>query len=161
MMLLEISEDLTDEQMAQLGQSLADVEAILAFPINLTPRERKSLQTMGDRSLPFVEKTVEIASANPDLVPEYLKVDRLNRYFELSNELFSVLSKLSRLREKAEDARYVAGAQSLAWARKFYRYLKVASVSGVPGTDAFVQELSKRYHQKPRKPEEQPESPPQ
>ncbi len=159
MILPEISEELTDEQMTQLGQSLTGMEAILAFPINLTPRQRRSLQTMGDRSLPFVERTVEIASKNPDLVPEYLNLDRLNRYFELSTELFSVLSKLTRLREKAEDAHYVAGAQALDWSRKFYLYLKSAAKAGVPGTDNYVQELSRRY--KPRKRKETDETAPE
>jgi len=39
---------------------------------------------MGDKSIPFVEKRLELAGTNPQLVPPFVNVEKLRKDFELA-----------------------------------------------------------------------------
>ena len=59
-----------NEHLNALNTALKDV---LVF--NLTAEERQSLRIMGDKTLAFVQKSIEYAKANPALVPAYLDMN--------------------------------------------------------------------------------------
>lgn len=151
MFIPEISGNLTVEKKDQLLQLLKEIETGLDFTLNLKPLERRTINKMGDRSKPFVDKALEIVSQNSELIPEYLDKDEFRKYYDLSQYLFSLLILMAKLTEKIEDTMFVAGAQAVDWSLKLYEYLKIASRGGVPGTDQLVAELAKRYQYRANK----------
>jgi len=75
----------------------------MSFLINLTPEERSNLPKMGDKSIPFVEKTLELAVTNPQLVPPFVNVEELRKDFSLAMELRDILIIVKQLYEKLDD----------------------------------------------------------
>ena len=74
----KISFELTEEAYGQIAQSIRALDSQLTFAVNLTPDERKNYQTMGDKSIAFVEKSVQYTDERPDLVPPYLDIPGLS-----------------------------------------------------------------------------------
>lgn len=141
-----ISAEITAEAMDLLEQNLREVETNLSFTVNLSPEERSTLPKMGDRSVAFVDKALDLSLKHPDLVPRYLDVAELQRDLELARKLKRLLNILEPLTERVSDTYIAAGAEAFAAARNFYRSVKGAATAGVPGCDTIAAELGKRYH---------------
>lgn len=140
-----ISAEISDETVTQLIQHVKEIEKQLPFVINLTPDEIRALPKMGDKSLPFVEKSLEFAQEYPEFVPPYLDVPELQRDLALSKKLKRLINVLQPLTEKVCDTYYAVGAEAFTAARTFYKSTKNASGLSVPGSDAIAVELGKRY----------------
>ena len=140
-----VSAEISDETVGQQVQRMKDIELDLPFIINLTIEERKTLPLMGDKSIPFVEKSIEFARQEPKLVTNFLDVDELARDLALARQLKKILNVIEPLYEKVQDTYLAVGSEAFAAARTFYRTVKNAAKSGVPGADAIASELSKRY----------------
>jgi hypothetical protein len=143
-----ISAEISDEIVGQQVQRVKEIEQDLPFIINLTIEERKTLPLMGDKSIPFVEKSIEFARQQPDLVTSFLDVDELAKDLVLARRLKKILNVIEPLYEKVQDTYLAVGSEAFAAARTFYRTVKNAARSGVPGVDAIASELSKRYERR-------------
>ncbi len=117
----------------------------LPFLINLTPEERINIPKMGDKTVAFVQKAIELAEQNPNLVPPYVNISEMKKDFELSEALREILNLVSQLYEKLSDTYMAAGSEAYVAALQFYNSAKWAAKSNVAGTDAIVNELSKRF----------------
>jgi hypothetical protein len=120
----------------------------LPFLINLTEEERKQIPKMGDKSIAFVEKALELAQQNPNLVPPFLNVEELKRDLNLAKDLRDLLNYINSLVEKLSDTYLAAGSEAFVAALSFYNSAKAAAKSNVPGTDFIVDELGKRFVKK-------------
>lgn len=140
-----ISAEISDETVTQLIQHVKEIEQQLPFVINLTPGEIRALPKMGDKSIPFVEKSLEFSKAYPELVPPYLDVPELQRDLDLYKKLKRLKNLLQPLTEKVCDTYYAVGAEAFTAARTFYKSTKNASGLSVPGSDTIAEELGKRY----------------
>lgn len=140
-----ISAEIPDETVTQLIQQVREIEKLLPFVINLTPDQIRALPKMGDKSIPFVEKSLEFAQEYPELVPPYLDVPELQRDLDLYKKLKRLKNILQPLTEKVCDTYYAAGAEAFTAARTFYKSTKNASGLSVPGSDTIAEELGKRY----------------
>ncbi len=63
----------------QIINRINAIKAALPFLINLTPDERRRGLRQGDKSMAFVSKALEYASAHPNLVPPYLNVGEFQK----------------------------------------------------------------------------------
>ena len=124
----------------------------LPFIINLTPEERLSLPKMGDKTIAFVDKVLELAQQNPQLVPPYVNVDELRRDYELSMHLRVILNAVRQIYEKLDDTTLASGSEAYLASLSFYNKAKNASKMNVPGTDTFVRELSKIFEVQGKEP---------
>ena len=137
-----------NEHLNALNTALKDV---LVF--NLTAEERQSLRIMGDKTLAFVQKSIEYAKANPALVPAYLDMNEASKDFELTHDLYSILQKVNTLQRALEDTMLVAGSEAYDAALIFYNSVKGASRVNVPGSEAVYNDLQQRFAVKPKKTE--------
>ncbi|MFC2146361.1 hypothetical protein ACFLRT_03265 [Acidobacteriota bacterium] len=144
----KISFELTEEAYGQIAQSIRALDSLLPFAINLTPDERKNCQTMGDKSIAFVEKAAQYADERPDLVPSYLDIPEFKKDLKLARQLRDLLMILEPSVEKISDTYLSAGSDAFWAARRLYSFVKAASDSGAPGTDSIAAELKKRYVRK-------------
>lgn len=94
---------------------------------------------------------MELAQQNPTLVPPYLDVAELTRDLSLAESLRSVKIALASLNEKVSDTYLAVGSEAYVAALSFYNSAKSAAKSNVPGTDAIIDELGKRFERAPKK----------
>jgi hypothetical protein len=140
-----ISAELKPAEKNEVLELINQINQKLPFLVNLTPDERHSLPKMGDKSFSFVEKALELAQQNLNLVPPYVNIDELRRDFELARSLRDILNVVSQLYEKLSDTYLAVGSEAYTAALQFYNSAKLASKSNVPGTDVIVDELGKRF----------------
>lgn len=153
-----INAQIDNKEKQEILNLIQQIEAKLQFLINLTPEERQALPKMGDKSVAFVQKAIELAQQNPNLVPPYVNIEELKRDFELANQLRDILNAVARLFEKVSDTYIAAGSEAYVAALTFYNSAKAAAKMNVPGTDVIVNELSERFEKK-SSPQQKPQNP--
>lgn len=131
----------------------ADVEAILAaikiikeklpFLINLTVEERRALNKPGDRSRNYIDKAMEVAVQNPDILPRLFNVEEMRKDIELGQKLQPILLALSQLQEVVDNTVAVINSEAYAAALSAYGYAKAAGKAAAL-QDA-LDELGRRF----------------
>lgn len=145
-----ISATLSQQQVDNIKQAIETIKANLPQTVQLTPQERKNLPKMGDKTVAFVNKALDYAKVNPNLVPPYLSVEEFEKDMQLVNQLNHILRPLHSLVEQLSDTAMLAGSESYSAASVFYQSVRTASEIEMPGTTNIFQDLQKRYPRKGR-----------
>lgn len=142
-----ISTEITTGQSAAISAAIEALKAALApvLVISLSAEERISTLKMGDRTLAFVEKTLEYATQNPTLVPGYIDLSEAKKDNELAANIYTIYQQLSTILRGIEDTGLVAGSEAYEAALIIYHSIKGASRSNVPGTQAMHDDLKQRF----------------
>lgn len=142
-----ISAVITPDQMKKSTNAIVAFKANLsnALTVSLEPEERRRMLKMGNKTLTFVEKTLEYARHNPNLVPIYMDLEEAIKDYELASSLYDIFQQLNTLITSIEDAGMVAGSEAYEAALIFYHTVKGASRSSVPGSRAIYDDLSQRF----------------
>jgi hypothetical protein len=141
------------EPVVQQAQGLLDqLNALLSpYEQTLTPEERQSMLSMGDKSVAFVEKAYDLAVQNPPLVPSYLSMSE----FELDKtdalRLKTLLNTAQQVVQGIADTEMVSGSEAFQAALVFYNAVKYAASQDVYGAKAIYEELRKRFPRHKRK----------
>jgi hypothetical protein len=148
-----ISAEISAPVVADIIEKLNAINLALANVLlfNLTGQDRLELTKLGDKSLAFVEKSLEYASNNPALVPSYLDVPEAKRDLKLSQDLSNILKQVSTLQRAVEDTMMVAASEAYDGSLIFYGSLKGASRVNVPGSQSILEDLQKRFVAKSKK----------
>ena len=154
-----ISAELKEETKQEILVLINQISEKLPFLVNLTPEERQTIPKMGDKTYSFVDKALELATQNRNLVPPYLDVEELKRDFTLAVGLRTIVAAVNSLAEKLNDTQMAVGSEAYVSALAFYNSSKSAAKSNVPGTDAIVSELAKRFEGQKKKQTAQPGEP--
>lgn len=151
----QISTAIPAEILADILAKLNALNASLAnyLLFNLTPSDRLELSKMGDKTIAFVQKSLEYAENNPALVPVYLDIAEAKKDFTLSQDLNTILKQVSTLQRAIEDTTMVAGSEAYNAALVFYNSVKGASRVNVPGSEAVYNDLQQRFAVKTKKAE--------
>ena len=152
-----ISTEIPAPVVADINEKLNAINLALAniLLFNLTGQDRLELTKLGDKSLAFVEKSLEYASSNPTLVPTYLDLPEAKRDLKLAQDLGNILKQISTLQRAVEDTMMVAGSEAYDAALVFYGSLKGASRVNVPGSQSILEDLQKRFIAKSKKKDQQ------
>jgi len=138
-----ISADLDEKVKSEILTQIKNLNALMPF---LTKFDSKDgFVMMGDKTIAFVEKAIELAKNNPALVPSYIETSEMEKDFHLSRDLSSIATELATLLEKIRQTSYAAGSDAYNTALQFYTSSKAADKAGVPGMNNVVTELSKRF----------------
>lgn len=140
-----VSAEITDEVLGQLIQKAKEIGEALPFLINLTPREIRSLYTIGSKSFTFVEEALRYAGENPELFPTYLTIDEFRKDLNLYLDLRKLIDVIKPLQEKLNDTMMAAGSEAYSAALAFYEAVKRAAENGAPGSDSIAAALGQRY----------------
>jgi hypothetical protein len=136
------------EQQAVLA-AIAIIYEKLSFLVGLTPEQRRSLCRMGDKTRAFVDKAVELATQNTELMPRCLDIDEMRRDLELVESLYPVLLSITQLQELIEDTYLLAGSEAYAAARMAYNSARANGRNA--GLNATVDQMGRRFERKSRK----------
>ncbi len=127
------------------------IEATLKpYLIALTPEERKQLPKMSDKTVPFVEKTLDYARSNPQFAPSYMSIPELKIDVESVYTFTQIARPIDQLREGLGDTMMLAGSEAYIAALVYYNSVKQAAKMNVPGARAIYDDLSKRFPGRPK-----------
>lgn len=146
-----ISAVLSDEERDAIITSLNAVNAKLPFTINLTNDEKSTMLKMGDKSIPFVDKSLGYAQANANLVPPYLNVAELKKDVELVRQLDPVYRLIMQLASAIDDTYTALGSEAFTASLTFYNTVRDAAKRNVPGAAAIYEDLKERFPGKSQK----------
>ena len=143
----QISAAISAADLATIMENLASIKSKLSsiLTINLEEDDRMGLAKMGDKTLAFVDKSLNYASQHPEIVPAFLDVAEGKKDFALASGMNAILKEVSMLHRGIEDAVMLAGNEAYEAARIFYNAVKGAAKSNVPGASAVVNDLQQRY----------------
>jgi len=124
-------------------------EKLQPFLIALTKEEKKGLPKMRDKSIPFVEKAVEYAEGNPSLVPGFLDVNEMKTDFRAVTLLTEFFRLVEKLYQTLDDTILLSGSEAYKAALNFYKTVKQAAKSGIPGAKVIYDDLKQRFERTP------------
>ena len=101
----------------------------------------------GDRSRNFIDKALEVAAQNPDILPRMFNVEEMRKDIELSQRLQPILLALSQLQEVMDNTVAVVNSEAYAAALSVYGYAKASGKAAA--LQDTLDELSKRFSRKP------------
>ena len=148
-----ISAVLTQSERDAVMDAVATIKDNLPFLIDLSPKERRALPKMGDKSRAFVTKALEVATQNPDFLPRSFELEEMRKDVQLFESLYPILLAITQLQELLDDTCTAAGSEAYAAALQVYNYAKVNGNMG--GLDAVVDEMGQRFARKSRKANEE------
>lgn len=150
----KLSVQLAPAAATAIATAIQTIQTNLPFLLNLTADERKELPKMGDKTVAFVNKALEYAKQNPQVVPAFMNVPEFAKDVDLVNALTKIAFPLSQLSEKLDDTTMEAGSEAFSAALVFYNAVKAAAKAGVPGMKVVADDLQARF---PRRTAAKPE----
>jgi hypothetical protein len=126
----------------------------LPFLLDLSKEERHALPKMGDKSRAFVQRALEIATQNPNILPRSFDIEEMRRDVELANALQPVMVALSQLQELVDDTSLQVGSEAYTAALMVYQYARAAGQGAA--LDGLLDDLGQRFARKSRPAPEEP-----
>lgn len=139
-----ITASVSEADIQQIKAALATIEEKLPFLITLTAEERRKLFKMGDKSLAFVNNSLNAAQSNPDILPASFDLDEFLRDYQLATTLTDILFRLQQLTEKVDDTRMAVSSEAMSSSLTVYNYVKAAAKI-TPGLKIIAEQLGDRF----------------
>jgi hypothetical protein len=139
-------QEIPNEVVEKVQNKLVEIKnEIKPYSVTLTPLERRKIAKMGDKSMVFVEKSLEYLLTNPEFRPLFLNVEEFKTDFSDSHKLWTIRNASKQVFEILDDTTMAAGSKAFMAALVFYNYIKVAAKQDVPGAKAIYEELKRRF----------------
>jgi len=110
---------------AAVKAALATARQKLPYLVDLSPAQRHDLPKMGPSTYPFVVAILELAKANPQLVPPSFDLAAFEQDRAVWEELAPIAVQLTQLNEVFKDTLIALGSDLYGQARTAYGFLKV------------------------------------
>ena len=142
-----VSAVVSDQDITDINTALNTILEKLPFLIDLSPEELKAIPRLGDKSVAFVTKALELVLQNSDFLPRKFNIDEFKKDVELYNKLYSLLQKFRMFIEKLEDTYVETGSEAYSSALIVYSSAKKAR-GDLAGLESVLDDLGKRFIQK-------------
>lgn len=146
-----ISIVINEEAKNNIQEAISIIYTNLPKLVTLSNDQRIMLPKMGDKTVAFVNKSLEYAKQNPDIVPKYLDMAEFTKDVEAVNSLFQIVTPLHKLMEELDDTMLLAGSEAYTASLVFYSALKSALAAGQSGLKNIYDDLSARFPGRPPK----------
>lgn len=146
-----VSAEITAANLAEVKVSIAKIRSKLPFLISLTDEERKGGMKLGDKTLPFVEKTVDYSASHPQFVANFVDTAEWKKDYKLFRDLTGILAELSPLFQDIVDTTTEVGIEALSPSLTYYSSVKEGAKKNVPGAKDIANDLSIRFPGRPKK----------
>lgn len=135
-----------EEDINEVTQKLNEAATLLQpYLIALTPEERRTIPKMSDKTMPFVEKTLEYCQTAPQFAPPYMDREALAGDMKITQQLTPLLRTTIALNNGLDDTVMEAGGESYVNALSYYNSVKQAAKMNVPGAKSIYEDLKKRF----------------
>src|SRR5262249_42893941 len=138
-----ISVDVSQDDREAITKAFETLTEKLPFLISLTPDEIQSIPKIGTRSHDFVDKALEVAYQNPEIMPRGFDTDEMRKDVETYKLLTSIRISLTQMLEKVIDTQTLVGSEAYSGALAVYVQTKVAG-KGM-GLEAVADDLGRRF----------------
>lgn len=146
----QLSYVLAPDRAIEIAKKYDELHKLCDFTVILTPDERSVLPIMGDKTVAFVEKSLEMAKSNPQLLPAYMNVPELESDLNLAKAISPIINNLESLLASLKDTALLAGSEAYSAALVFYNTVKAAQKNNVVGAEVLYNELKQRFPGRPR-----------
>jgi hypothetical protein len=109
----------------------------------MTADQKLRVVRMGDGSVAFVGKAIELADDNPGMLPGNFDLDELKRDELARQRMRSMNMKLTKVLEKVQNAEVAHGSDAMAGSLDIYAFAKTSGDS--EGVEALKKMLGKRF----------------
>jgi hypothetical protein len=134
------------EKLSEMQVHIAALQTLLSeYVVALTPEQRRALPKMNDKTMPFVDKSLEYTKANPEFVPVYLDVKEFEVDLNAVSDLKTVFNPLSQICKNVEDSMMLSGSEAYQSALTYYNTVKQAAKMNVPNAKNISEDLGKRF----------------
>lgn len=140
-----ISQTVTDAVVTEILGHIGAIHSALAFLVNLTPAERKSLLAIGTARAGMDTDFVNAMNAHPELVPSYVTMAEVLKDKEFRRQMGRIIGPISELNEALIDTNALAAHDSMMAYLSFYANTKEAAKRNVPGADTLVAALAQYF----------------
>jgi hypothetical protein len=137
-----IPEDVLNQVQTKFEEALTLLKPYL---LSLTPAQRRELPKLGEKTLEFVEKSLQYAQANPALCPAFLNLSDFETDMKDVQRLWAPLNKAEQAFREIEDTLTVAGSEAYQAALLFYKYVKLLAEQSIPGAETIYGDLKSRF----------------
>ncbi len=111
----------------------------------LSEQDRRELPKIGDRTMPFVEKSYDYTGIHPELVPAYLDRDAFRTDIEALKLLQGLERELNPVMTSLADSIMLSGSEAYQAALLFYNNVKIATKVNLGSSSAVYSDLSARF----------------
>ncbi|MGN8060290.1 hypothetical protein ACTJK4_01390 [Ralstonia sp. 22111] len=146
-----ISLQLSTTDLAAVDSALKMIEDKLTGLIDLSIKQRRFLNKMGDKSEAFARMAVEVLGNNPNVLPANFNLAEVRRDLAAFDQLRSRLVRVNRIQERMADSQLALGSDVMNAVLEGYAFLKVAGKG--EGLDTARKALSARFAKSPRRKE--------
>jgi hypothetical protein len=147
----KVSFKLTDEEKKQVKDALGVLTSVLEPKlVSLSASDKKELPKMGDKTVAFVEKSLEYAEQYPDFVPNFIDVNESKIDLQSVRVLRQFFLPLERITNLVDSTITLAGSEAFSSSLSIYKILKNAAAMGQPGAAEATADLSNRFPGKKR-----------
>ena len=147
-----------------LEQLYSDIQALLELmrldmlPTALTHAEQMRLQGSGVRCYGFIDKTSDVAAANPEFAPAFFSSAKLKtkvREIEIVRNISGALQQMLRI---SDDVLLLLSDEAFQMALAYYNTVREASRRRQPGATAIFRQLQ-LFFRRGRRTDEEPTEP--
>ena len=141
-----ISFSLSAEEKNQVDVALSTLRTVLMPKlVTLAVADRQEMPRMGDKTLSFVEKSLEYCRQEPQLYASLVDVPEFDTDVMGYVTLRGLYSQLETIVSAVDDSMMLSGSEAYNAALVSYSMLKNASRTNYPGAKEKVAELSNRF----------------
>jgi hypothetical protein len=119
--------------------------ALLLYAKVLTAQERHDFPKMGEKTLSFVEKALELATEYPELCPDFVNIEEFKIDFADATGLRTLKNTADQVSQIIDDIILLAGSEAYQSALSFYSYVRLLTDRNVPQAKTVYEELKKRF----------------
>lgn len=142
----EFDLQLTEEEKATVKQALTNLNNVLLPKLAvLNKGEKRDLLIMGDKSVAFVEKALEVARQENGLLSAFIDQNAFESDVKAIETLRSFEYQVKAISSAIDDSYALAGNEAYKTALMVYSLMKNAAKMGHPGAKEKVEELSARF----------------
>jgi hypothetical protein len=123
----------------------AALQEMAPYLYPLTPEQRQSMVKMGDKSLGFMQDIVRHGNSTPVLVPSFVDFNTLKQNVQATSDLDDILNLLIKAATDVESTKMQTGSLAYADGLLVYNNTQTAAKANVPGAQAALEEMSKRF----------------
>lgn len=146
-----INTSLSDTDRDAVLAAIALITSKLPFLDDLTPTERRDLPKLGDKSAGFVHHADVLARQDDSFLPRNFDLPEFQSDAALFAALAPIRAALMQLTEKVDDTTMLVGSEAYVAALIVYQNAQLNGRG--EGFDTLLDELSRRFARKTRKPD--------
>ena len=141
-----VSFSIPDADMAEITAAITTLRAKLLPALKvLKPEEKGELAKMGDKTLAFVQKSLEHCTANPELTPAFMDAKEFATDVRAVETLRTIHAPMAQITEALNDTMTMAGSDAYTAALMFYNSVQLARKSNIAKAGTIFDDLSTRF----------------